>query len=70
MSLRARRLVLPSVATAILALAAAASAQQAWTFDVTTTGQDIHWISPTAVNPNSPGYDTTYHIDLVEVKVK
>ena len=70
MSLRARRLDLPFVAAALLALATAASAQQTWTFDQTTTGQDLHWVSPTTVNPNSPGYDTSYHLDLVEVKVK
>ena len=57
-------------AAALLALAGAAAAQQTWTFDQTTTGQDIHWASPTTVNPNSVAYDTSYHLDLVEVKVK
>lgn len=67
MSVRARRL---APLCAVLALAAIASAQQTWIFDQTTTGQPIHWVSPTAVNPNSAGYDTSYQLDLVEVKVK
>ena len=67
MSVRARRLAPFAL---VLALAAVASAQQTWIFDQTTTGQAIHWVSPTAVNPNSVGYDTSYQLDLVEVKVK
>jgi hypothetical protein len=67
MSVRARRL---APLAAILLLAAAASAQQSWVFDQTTTGQAIHWVSPTAVSTTSAGYDTSYQLELVEVKLK
>jgi hypothetical protein len=67
MSVRARRL---APLCAVLALAAVASAQQTWGFDQTTTGQAIHWVSPTTVNPNAAGYDTSYQIELVEVMVQ
>ena len=63
----ARRLLRPLAA--VLVLAAAARAQQTWTFDETTTGQDIHWTSPTTVSPSAVAYDTSYHLDLVEVKI-
>jgi hypothetical protein len=63
----ARRLLRPLAA--ILVLGAAARAQQTWTFDETTTGQDIHWTSPTTVSPSAVAYDTSYHLDLVEVKI-
>jgi len=54
---------------AVLLLLAGARAQQTWTFDETTTGQDIHWTSSTTVNPAAAVYDTSYHLDLVEVKI-
>ncbi|MBM3985666.1 MAG: hypothetical protein FJ296_08285 [Planctomycetes bacterium] len=57
--------------TAALALAAGSvPAQQTWNFDQTTAGQDVHWLSPTAVDPAAVGYDTTFAITLVSVKVK
>lgn len=61
---------LARLALAALLPCAAAAAQQTWTFDQTTSGQDVHWVSPTAVDPNAVGYDATYQLDLVEVKVK
>jgi len=67
---RSARRPLSLAVTAALLLAASARAQQTWNFDQTTTGQEIHWTSPTAVNPGAISYDTTYHIDVVEVKVK
>ncbi len=69
MSTRTRPSVVRLSAAALL-LAAAAPAQQTWVFDQTTTGQAIHWVSPTNVAPDAVGYDTQYQLDLVEVKVK
>lgn len=61
---------LARLAIAVLLPCAAVAGQQAWTFDQTTSGQDVHWVSPTAVDPAAVGYDATYQLDLVEVKVK
>ncbi|MCB9896675.1 MAG: hypothetical protein H6825_01600 [Planctomycetes bacterium] len=44
-------------------------AAQNWSFDVTTTGNDIHWTSPTAVDPNAIGYDAVLDITLATVNV-
>src|SRR5262245_4364473 len=63
----ARHLLRPLVVAAVLV--AGTRAQQTWTFDQTTTGQDIHWTSLTTVNPAAAAYDTSYHLDLVEVKI-
>ncbi len=41
-----------------------------WTFDQTTSGQDIHWAAPTSVEPGASIYDTTYAISTVAVTVK
>jgi len=41
-----------------------------WTFDQTTSGQDINWTSPTAVDPSASVYNTTYAISTVAVTVK
>ena len=57
-----------ALAVALGALPAAA--QQTWTFDQTTTGGDIHYTSPTSVNPAAVGYVADYQLALVEVKVK
>lgn len=56
---------------ALLALASGASAQsQTWSFDQTTTGQDLSWSSPTAVAPNAAVYASSFAITKVEVDVK
>jgi hypothetical protein len=65
-----RRLVSIPAVVATLLLAGAADAQQTWNFDQTTTGQAISWTSPTAVNSAAMSYETSYALDLVEVKVK
>jgi hypothetical protein len=67
MSARSRVLRLAAV---LLLAAGAVPAQQTWTFDQTTSGQDVHWVSPTAVDPSAVGYDTSFAITLVSVKVK
>ncbi len=55
------------------ALAGTARSQaftQTWTFDQTTTGQDIAWTAPSTVHPSASVFDTSYLITKVEVKVK
>lgn len=61
---------IPGFAAAAFGLiVAGASAGQTWTFDVTTTGQDVSWTSPTSVDPTASVYATSYQITLVEVDV-
>ncbi len=40
-----------------------------WTFDETTTGQDVSWTSPTAVDPPAALYESQFQSTLVEVDV-
>ncbi|MFT7462814.1 MAG: hypothetical protein ACI9EF_001156 [Pseudohongiellaceae bacterium] len=47
----------------------AAQAGQTWSFDETTTGQDIAWTSPTAVNPTAALFNTTTVLTAVEVGI-
>jgi hypothetical protein len=41
-----------------------------WTFDQTTTGQDIHWVSPTSVPASASVFNTDYAISSVKVTVQ
>lgn len=50
-------------------LASVANAGQTWNFDVTTTGQNVSWTSPTSVDPAASVYSTKYTITKVEVDV-
>ena len=60
-----------AVLMAALGLAAGAAAGgEVWPFDLTTTGQDVHWTSPTAVDANAPRYELGYEITLAEVRVR
>ncbi|MGQ0552615.1 MAG: hypothetical protein ACT4PU_05295 [Planctomycetota bacterium] len=60
---------LASAAAVLLALPALAAAQSTWNFDITTTGQDVSWLSPTSVDPSATLYSTEYAVTLLEVKV-
>ncbi len=62
------RLLWTTVLAATLA-APLASAGQTWTFDVTTSGQDVTWTSPTAVDPAASVYAIKYLITKVTVDV-
>jgi hypothetical protein len=60
--------------TLIIAAAWAAGAAQGddsalWSFDETTTGQDVSWSSPTSVDPLAVVYVSGYELTLVEVDV-
>ena len=48
----------------------AAAQSQTWSFDQTTTGQDLSWTSPTAVAPNASVYASSFVLTKVEVDVK
>lgn len=61
--------------TGLAALAWGASAAlggepRTWNFDLTTTGNDVHWVSPTAVDNTRPEYDAVYDITRLEVRVR
>ncbi len=43
---------------------------ETWFFDESTTGQDILWTSPTAVDPDAPLYHAEYEITLLEIHVE
>jgi hypothetical protein len=43
---------------------------QTWAFDLTTTGADVSWTSPTSVDPTAVVFASNYQITLVEVDVK
>ena len=47
----------------------AAQAGQTWSFDETTTGQDIAWSSPSAVNPAAALFNTTTVLTAVDVGI-
>jgi hypothetical protein len=51
----------------LVATAAHAGLPQTWTFDESTTGGDVLWTSPTAVDPSAEVFAGVYEITLVEV---
>lgn len=58
-----------SSAAVLSVVAATAHAGQTWTFDITTTGQNVNWTSPTSVDPSASNYAVKYTITKVEVDV-
>ncbi|HZL98951.1 MAG TPA: hypothetical protein VFD43_01750 [Planctomycetota bacterium] len=70
--MRTRSLPLSLLAPlALLAAASDAAAQaQTWGFDQTTSGQDLSWTSPTAVDPAAAVYASSYVLTRVEVDVQ
>jgi hypothetical protein len=40
-----------------------------WSFDLTSSGEDVIWSSPSNVDPTAPRYDMSYQITLVEATV-
>jgi hypothetical protein len=47
----------------------ASDGELTWAFDVTTTGGDINWTSPTGVDPTASLFNTSYVITVAEVTV-
>lgn len=62
----------PLLLACLLALIAPAltAGVTTWSFDETTTGQDIAWTSPTSVPPSSSLFATTTTITLIEVGIE
>lgn len=58
------------VALALLAVATASATTLTWNYDLTTTGQNVNYTTPTAVDPTAPRYHTVSTIDLAEVRVR
>jgi len=52
-----------------LSSAALADDPITWGFDVDSSGEDVHWVSPTAVDPGADAFDVTWEITLMEVTV-
>jgi hypothetical protein len=69
---RSRRIAAVALGIAALALTAhtanADSGTESWSFDLTTTGNDVFWTSPTAVKNDAAHYIAEYLITLVEVQ--
>jgi len=57
------------VSLAGITLVAHAGPPQTWSFDESTAGEDIFWMSPTAVNPNAASYTGEYVLDSVFLTV-
>ncbi len=56
--------------TLTILLAGMAHAQtEIWPYDLTTHGEDVFWVSPTAVATDAPLYHATYEISLMEITV-
>lgn len=47
-----------------------ATAGETWTFDISTSGQDVSWLSPTSIDPSASVFTSSYEVTLVEVDVK
>lgn len=58
-----------SIFGALVSFAAVAHGGQTWMFDITTTGQNVTWSSPTSVDPTASIYAVKYTITKVEVDV-
>jgi hypothetical protein len=41
-----------------------------WNFDVSTTGQNVFWTSPTAVDITAPEYDVVYTVEHVYASIR
>ena len=40
-----------------------------WSFDIETSGEDVFWTSPTAIDPGAAVYEGNFELTLVEVDV-
>jgi hypothetical protein len=69
--MRTNLLTLAAVAVAALASSPALADDTAtWPFDITTHGEDVHWVSPSAINNTGDFYVVTNHTTQVVVTVK
>src|SRR5262245_58255888 len=58
-----------SLTTAAVLGAVTTAPGATWSFDLTSTGGDVFWTSPTAVSPSALLYLASHQITLVEVDV-
>lgn len=59
------------LSTSLIASAAAhGGAPATWNFDLQTSGNDVFWTSPTAIDPAADGYVATLRTTLVEARVR
>jgi hypothetical protein len=58
------------LATLLLSSPLAAQAGQTWTFDETTVGQNVSWMSPTSVNPSAAIFNTSLMLTTLEVGIE
>jgi hypothetical protein len=68
--MRTSRLPIALGASIALAPAARAGETEAWFFDVMTTGEDVHWVSPTGVRTDAARYLGQWIINQVVVTVQ
>ena len=54
----------------VLALSFTTQAQTVFSYDITTTGNDVHWVSANSMTPNSPGYDYQNDITLITADIE
>jgi len=72
---RSVRSVLGIAVCAVLLAGAAQAApfladgEKTWNFDEKTTGSNINWVSPTAVDPTASVFNASFQITLVEIEV-
>lgn len=57
------------LATVAQASPVLADGEKTWGFDEKTTGGNINWVSPTAVDPTADVFNTAFAITLVEVEL-
>lgn len=55
--------------SALVSTAAFAQPDETWNFDLSTSGEDVFYTSPTAVDPTADQFDLTYEITTIEVTV-
>ena len=61
--------IIASVVAALLPAGIAAAGGETWPFDLSTTGEDVIWVSPTPIDPNLALYEGAYVIDEVVATV-
>jgi len=60
--------LLSSAVVACMLLASVAQAE-VWSFDVSSEGENVNWVSPTSLDPNADWYELQWEITLLEVTV-
>ena len=56
-----------AIAATIPATLAMAGGPRTWTFDVTTEGENVSWLSPTAVDPSAGAFRGDYQLEAIVI---